>query len=192
MKRDTERGKTRNNLAPQFYGPPSGRGGPWRQNQMTTRTVLLSFPAYYAESYTDTKTKKEAKTKSNDFILTDVRRYSADIIAGYFFQLKNSEKPIIIPKQAAVSSKFSFSNQWHFILYHLKSYQSPTILFTLVLSMQFISMLSDIWTVSAFEIVDKFILNLVVLSIFFFSFIFFLKNILLSSFKNYLKIRCIL
>ena len=79
---------------------------------------------------------KEAKTKSNDFILTDVQRYGADIVAGYFFQLKDAEKPIIILKQAAVSSNFSFSNQRHFTLYHLKSYQAPdTILSILFLSM---------------------------------------------------------
>lgn len=45
--RERDRREIRNNLTLQFYGPTSGRGGPWRRNQTTTRTVLVPFPAYY-------------------------------------------------------------------------------------------------------------------------------------------------
>lgn len=80
-KRERERREIRNNLTLQFYGPTSGRGGPWRRNQTTTRTVLVPFPAYYTrrnllrmpEREKAKLKKKKRKKKCNDFILADVR-----------------------------------------------------------------------------------------------------------------------
>ena len=189
MKRETKGGKTRNNLTPQFYGPPSGRGGPWRQNQMTTRTILLPFPAYYVEFYTDAEAKgnKNEKQWFHSYRCSTLHLLLI-IITSYFSQLKDAEKPAIILKQAAVSNNFSFSNQWHFILYQNQAFEtipsSHDPIYLIFVDAIYLDAFRNCWQV---HFRSRCFVHLFHIDIFFFFFISFLKiyfSLLLKIIQN--------